>query len=201
MFSLVGALVKYLFQRPEYFILVIGLDGAGKTCLVEKCKELYRPGHKRQLMSKIKTTVGLNVGKIDIASLTLTFWDVGGQPDLQCLWGKYYNEVHGVIYVIDSTDKSRLRDSLQAFDTMVDSHDLSGVPLLILANKQDVEGAMDVPEIKVVFNESAPKLGTRDCKVLPVSAVSGVNIKQSLEWLASSVQRNTLRPPAGPEFD
>ena len=39
-------------------------------------------------------------------------------------------------------------------------------------NRDGAKGALDVPEIKAVFNESAPKLGSRDCKVLPVSAIS-----------------------------
>lgn len=38
--------------------------------------------------SKITTTVGLNIGKIDIAGVRLNFWDLGGQEELQSLWDK-----------------------------------------------------------------------------------------------------------------
>jgi hypothetical protein len=38
--------------------------------------------------SKITTTVGLNIGKIDIAGIRLNFWDLGGQEELQSLWDK-----------------------------------------------------------------------------------------------------------------
>jgi hypothetical protein len=31
MFSLLSGLVHYIFSRPEFFALVIGLDNAGKT--------------------------------------------------------------------------------------------------------------------------------------------------------------------------
>ncbi|XP_043335933.1 ADP-ribosylation factor-related protein 1 isoform X3 [Cervus elaphus] len=51
----------------------------------------------------------------------------------------YYAECHGVIYVIDSTDEERLSESKQAFEKMVISEALDGVPILVLANKQDVE--------------------------------------------------------------
>lgn len=38
--------------------------------------------------SKITTTVGLNIGKIDISGVQLSFWDLGGQTELQSLWDK-----------------------------------------------------------------------------------------------------------------
>ena len=45
----------------------------------------------------------------------MVFWDLGGQRDLHSIWDKYYSEAHGVIYVIDSSDEERLRESLEAF--------------------------------------------------------------------------------------
>ena len=36
-----------------------------------------------------------------------------------------------------------------------------------------MQGAMSVADIKAVFNESAHMIGKRDCKVQPVSAVTG----------------------------
>lgn len=38
--------------------------------------------------SKITTTVGLNIGKIDVSGIQLNFWDLGGQSELQSLWDK-----------------------------------------------------------------------------------------------------------------
>lgn len=63
----------------------------------------------------ITTTVGLNIGQIDIYGVRLNFWDLGGQTELQSLWDKYYQESHGVIYVIDSNDRSRMDESKAVF--------------------------------------------------------------------------------------
>ncbi|XP_048956610.1 ADP-ribosylation factor-related protein 1 isoform X3 [Canis lupus dingo] len=92
-------------------------------------------------LSKITTTVGLNIGTVDVGKARLMFWDLGGQEELQSLWDKYYAECHGVIYVIDSTDEERLSESKRAFEKMVTSEALDGVPILVLANKQDVEAS------------------------------------------------------------
>jgi ADP-ribosylation factor related protein 1 len=58
-------------------------------------------------------------------------------------------------------------------DKMIRNDHLSGVPLLVLANKQDLEDSMGVREVKPIFNQSAHLIGSRDCMVMPVSALTG----------------------------
>ncbi|XP_074868018.1 ADP-ribosylation factor-related protein 1 isoform X2 [Carettochelys insculpta] len=106
---------------------------------LEQTKTRFNRAYKGMSLSKITTTVGLNIGTIDVGKARLMFWDLGGQDELQSLWDKYYAESHGVIYVIDSTDEERLSESKRAFEKVVTSEALEGVPILVLANKQDVE--------------------------------------------------------------
>jgi ADP-ribosylation factor related protein 1 len=39
---------------------------------------------------RVTATVGLNVGKINTAGITIQFWDLGGQTELQTLWDKVF---------------------------------------------------------------------------------------------------------------
>lgn len=57
---------------------------------------------------------------------------------------------------------------------MITNDAVEGVPVLMLANKQDISGALRVEEVKEVFNKIAAKLGARDSRVLPVSALEGL---------------------------
>ncbi|XP_016831452.1 ADP-ribosylation factor-related protein 1 isoform X4 [Cricetulus griseus] len=139
MYTLLSGLYKYMFQKDEYCILILGLDNAGKTTFLEQSKTRFNKNYKGMSLSKITTTVGLNIGTVDVGKARLMFWDLGGQEELQSLWDKYYAECHGVIYVIDSTDEERLSESKEAFEKVVSSEALDGVPILVLANKQDVE--------------------------------------------------------------
>uniref|UniRef100_A0A8C1KL68 ADP-ribosylation factor-related protein 1 n=1 Tax=Cyprinus carpio TaxID=7962 RepID=A0A8C1KL68_CYPCA len=173
MYTLLSGLYKYVFQKDEYCVLILGLDNAGKTTFLEQTKTKFSRNYKGMNLSKITTTVGLNIGTIDVGKARLMFWDLGGQEELQSLWDKYYAESHGVIYVIDSTDEERLSESKNAFEKMISSEVLEGVPLLVLANKQDVENCLSVPDIKTAFSDCAPKIGKRDCLVQPCSALSG----------------------------
>ncbi|XP_030632500.1 ADP-ribosylation factor-related protein 1 isoform X1 [Chanos chanos] len=213
MYTLLSGFYKYMFQKDEYCILILGLDNAGKTTFLEQTKTKFSKNYKGMNLSKITTTVGLNIGTIDVGKARLMFWDLGGQEELQSLWDKYYAESHGVIYVIDSTDEERLTESKNAFEKMISSEALEGVPLLVLANKQDVENCLSVPDIKTAFSDCAPKIGKRDCLVQPCSAITGVvripvcdvsgvcfsshreGVNEGIEWMVKCVIRNIHRPP------
>ena len=41
MFSLFYGFFEYLFRRDEYHILILGLDKAGKTNVLERLKSMY----------------------------------------------------------------------------------------------------------------------------------------------------------------
>uniref|UniRef100_A0A8C9F1R6 ADP-ribosylation factor-related protein 1 n=1 Tax=Pavo cristatus TaxID=9049 RepID=A0A8C9F1R6_PAVCR len=163
MYTLLSGLYKYMFQRDEYCILILGLDNAGKTTFLEQTKTRFNKNYKGMSLSKITTTVGLNIGTIDVGKTRLMFWDLGGQEELQSLWDKYYAESHGVIYVIDSTDEERLSESKRAFEKMITSEALEGVPILVLANKQDVERSLLAPKLgQCRLNKWTPLHGYRE---------------------------------------
>lgn len=81
-------------------------------------------------------------------------------------------------------------------DKMIASDFLKGVPLLVLANKQDLQDCMGVREVKPVFNQSAHLIGRRDCMVMPVSALHGEGIDEGIHWIVDCIKRNNaVRPP------
>jgi GTPase SAR1 family protein len=91
MFSLLYGLWKYLFQRDQYFVLLLGLDNAGKTTFLEQSKTQFNNSYHGINLNKITATVGLNIGRIHTNGVILNFWDLGGQKDLQTLWDKVSN--------------------------------------------------------------------------------------------------------------
>ncbi len=112
--------------------------------------------------------------------MRLHFWDLGGQEELKSLWKSYYKDAHGIIFVVDSTDQNRIDNVVETMsddsfilENVVDSEELEGIPMVMLANKQDVEAAMKVEDIKQIFNQIASALGARDSKVIPCSALTG----------------------------
>ncbi|XP_071445012.1 ADP-ribosylation factor-related protein 1 [Hetaerina americana] len=201
MYTLLSGFYKYLVQKDEYCVLILGLDNAGKTTYLEAAKTKFTKGYRGMNLSKITATVGLNIGQIDVAGIRLHFFDLGGQEELQSLWDKYYAESHAVIYVVDSSDRDRIPDSKEAFDRTIGSNLLTGVPLLVVANKQDLSECMGVREVKPIFNRSAHLIGRRDCMVLPVSALNGDGIDEGIRWLVDCIKRNSVNRPPRNQMD
>ncbi|QPG73899.1 hypothetical protein FOA43_001214 [Brettanomyces nanus] len=198
MFHLVQSLYDSWNAREEYSVLILGLDNAGKTTLLEEVKSQYITSYKKLPPSRILPTMGQNVATIKVNKVNLKFWDVGGQDTLRELWDEYYEKAHAIVFVIDSCDKDRLVECSNALTKIVTNDLAEGLPILMLANKQDLDSPdkMELADIKEIFNPIAANLNARDSRVLPVSAITGDGVKDSIDWLHVRLIRNKAnRPP------
>lgn len=84
-------------------------------------------------------------------------WDLGGQEKLRKAWGTYYINTQAVILVVDSTDRESIQTVKEELATITAHEDLSSAILLILANKQDAEGAMSAAEVSTALALHANK--------------------------------------------
>lgn len=115
------------------------------------------------------------------------------------------------MFIIDSTDigdgtltgeerDGRLEECRLVLEDVLAHSETEGVPLLVLANKQDREDCVEVVRIKEglvkkVF-EGEKGSGIRDSRVLPVSALTGTGVEEAVEWVRSRVKWNKEgRPP------
>lgn len=188
MFSLLYGLWEYLFRKEELHVLILGVDKAGKTTLLERLKTMYGdlPGTDPD---KILPTVGLNVGRMQAHQAPLIFWDLGGQAGLRSIWDKYYAESHAILYVVDSADEGRLDEAKAALEHALVSSELFGAPLLVIANKQDRDGAVSGTVVSDHLGEATLR-AHRPCRIQPASAYTGEGITEGLQWLIQEVKRS-----------
>uniref|UniRef100_A0A804LLD3 ADP-ribosylation factor-related protein 1 n=1 Tax=Zea mays TaxID=4577 RepID=A0A804LLD3_MAIZE len=196
MFSLFYGLWKYVFAKDEFRVLILGVDRAGKTTLLEKLKSIYLKGEGLP-PDRVVPTVGLNIGRIEDAKAKLVFWDLGGQVSLRTIWEKYYEEAHAIMYVIDAATASSFEDSKSALEKVIRHEHLRGAPLLIVANKQDLPGAIDEEELAKFLHK---ELDERPYTFQAVSAYDG-GIKSGIDWLVEQMEKSkrteTLQARAG----
>ena len=55
---------------------------------------------------------------------------------------------------MDSGDRERVEESKAAFDRMIKNENVKGIPLLVAANKQDLDDCMGVREVKHLFENN-----------------------------------------------
>ncbi|KAF8728888.1 hypothetical protein HU200_018183 [Digitaria exilis] len=198
MFSLFYGLWKYVFTKDEFRVLILGVDKAGKTTLLEKLKSIYLKGEGLP-PDRVVPTVGLNIGRIEDANAKLVFWDLGGQVGLRTIWEKYYEEAHAIIYVIDAATASSFEDAKSALEKVIRHEHLRGAPLLIVANKQDLPGVINDEELAKFLH--LKELDERPYMFQAVSAYDGRGIKSAIDWLMEQMEKckrtETLRARAG----
>ncbi|XP_043813217.1 ADP-ribosylation factor-like protein 2 isoform X1 [Manihot esculenta] len=83
-------------------------------------------------------------------------------------------------------ENMRLRTELQKKIQELEKYRLSGASLLILANKQDLKGALTPDEIAKVLNlENMDK--TRHWKIVGCSAYIGEGLLERFDWLVQDM--------------
>lgn len=151
----------------------------------------------------------MNIGKVDIgSSCRAIFWDLGGREELRPIWAQYYADTQGLVYVIDAADPSRFQESRSTLLRLLENPLLTGIPLLIIANKQDLAEAATSDEIDIMLrvptnasaNIASPlpsasgekRSRTRPTRIQAVSCYTKSGIEEGIRWL---VQRILDNPP------
>lgn len=170
---------SFLPTFQSLHIVVIGLDSAGKTSLLYRLK----------LKEFVKTipTKGFNTEKIKVAvgpsrAINFQVWDVGGQEKLRPLWKSYTRRTDGIVFVVDSTELERMEEARVELHKITRTSENQGVPVLILANKQDQELALTVTEVEKMLSIHELTMYTLH-HIQGCSAVDGQGLQSGLEKL------------------
>jgi len=78
-----------------------------------------------------------------------------------------------------------MQDCKEELHSLLQEDRLAGASLIILANKQDIAGAMSDVEIREALDLRS--IRTHNWKIMPCSAVTGQNVVEALEWVVNDV--------------
>ncbi|NXS99412.1 ARL14 protein, partial [Jacana jacana] len=158
-------------------ILMLGLDSAGKSTL------LYKFKYSDAFLTT--PTIGFNVDMIETEKdFTLTVWDVGGQQKMRQVWCNFLENTDGLMYVVDSSDKRRLEESKKEFELILKNESIRRVPVVMLANKQDLPGALNAEEVTRRFHMKK-YCSDRNWYVQPCCAITGEGLAEALQRLTT----------------
>mmetsp|Transcript_7445 Transcript_7445/g.19373 ORF Transcript_7445/g.19373 Transcript_7445/m.19373 type:complete len:215 (+) Transcript_7445:59-703(+) len=162
-------------------VVIQGLSGAGKTMVLKQLN-----------LGSVTRTVD---GGVDVETVTLSEHVV-----LTAWSGKRLRhlsrDAQAMIFVIDSSDRDRLDEArTELRRAMADACD---VPCLVLANKQDVDGAATVAEL--CDHLELFRLHQRS-HVQACSAKRGEGLFEGLDWLSSVLADGPKKRRSPQPFD
>jgi small GTP-binding protein len=162
----------------ETRVLMLGLDGAGKTTISLKLK----------LGELVPTppTIGFSVETIEFKNLRFNIWDIGGQDKIRVLWRHYYPGTDAIIWVADTSDKKRVKLVHYELQKLMEEEDLKDCPLLVFANKMDL-AQMSTAELAEKLELSS--IRGREWYCQGCSAVTGSGLYEGLNWLSDRIKK------------
>lgn len=151
-------------------------------------------------------TVAFNKKELKKGHVSIKCWDLGGQPKFQSMWERYCRDVNAIIFVVDAADREALPVARDELLDLLEGHHgqghgdgdgegngegvgpaqgaarkeaLKGIPLLVLANKSDLEGKMGVDE--VIEGLELKRVREREVSCYGVSAKEETNLEAVLQ--------------------
>ena len=197
-----------IFFQKHLEICVLGLQSAGKTSLVN----LLAIG---QFSDEMVPTVGFNMRKVKSGNVAIKVWDIGGQPRFRSMWERYCRGVSAILFVVDSAiplptttttsdqssqsqDKSNQQQqqptnpwliATEELHSLMGKAQLAGIPLLVLATKNDVKGAASAEDVIRVMKLET--ISNREVSCYSISSKRQVNIDVTLRWLCARSPSST----------
>ncbi|CAL1287344.1 unnamed protein product [Larinioides sclopetarius] len=127
-------------------ILVLGLSGAGKSTFLCQLS-----------LSENNSMLPDNSGGLNVVSVhckkgrVLNFSEMGGSENIRMYWYNFVQDTDLLIYIVDSTDEHRLAESVKELRILTACDKLKKTPIIILANKQDLQNAASPESIAAAF--------------------------------------------------
>ncbi|MFX0150511.1 MAG: ADP-ribosylation factor-like protein [Candidatus Hodarchaeota archaeon] len=171
-----------------YSVVLLGTSGVGKSSIAFYLEHGYPPPRN------IKPTIAFGISHVVIGKVVLGLIDVGGQR--QFLDMRYHERfvrtADGLVFVVDSSnkdfryDEQWLRDALKLVSRKI--------PILVIANKQDLPAALSPDFLKKSFindylkNYTYTIFGTVAAD--PGGVRSGENINIAFDYLIQGMKTN-----------
>lgn len=134
----------------------------------------------------IMATIGADFDRIKINDMSLSVIQEGGRSGIRPLRRSYYHRMAGVIFVIDSSDQKRIDVVRDEIHRMLSDENMQNKPFLILANKQDLPGAMKPDELRDKLDLDKLAANT-NWYFQPTSAIRDEGIQEGFKWLTDSL--------------
>ncbi|CAM9292366.1 unnamed protein product [Ectocarpus sp. 6 AP-2014] len=161
------------FYTRQLEVVLVGLENSGKTTLMN----VLASGHPVDTVP----TIGLNVKMIKRGGVQMKCWDIGGQAQYRGEWGRYTRGCDVIVYVVDAHAEEKAALARRELHRLLEDEELASTPLLVLANKVDLEPHMS--EDQIIRELNLDYVTANPWILIPISALKVINIDQVLQWL------------------
>nr|NP_611421.1 ADP ribosylation factor-like 6, isoform A [Drosophila melanogaster]AAF57559.1 ADP ribosylation factor-like 6, isoform A [Drosophila melanogaster] len=171
-------------KKDKMTILVLGLNNSGKSSIINHFKK------SSEQTSIVVPTVGFMVEQfyIGMSGVSIKAIDMSGATRYRNLWEHQFKNCHGIIYVIDSSDRMRFVVVKDELDLVLQHPDLCNriVPILFYGNKMDMEDSLS--SVKIAAALRLENIKDKPWHICSSSAISGEGLGEGVQWLIQQMR-------------
>ena len=174
-------------ERREYKICIIGDFGVGKTSLLQRfASGVFDKGQSATLgVDHIRKQSTLE-GPSGLETVDLCIWDTAGQERFRTLASSFYRGAHGVMVVVDHTDRESFQNTKSWLHEIDRYCTTSSVAKMLVCSKSDLtkgsHGSPLIPEEEMSKFAEANSMTLRR-----TSAKNGAGVDEAFQFMAGSI--------------
>ncbi|KAL6756130.1 ADP-ribosylation factor family-domain-containing protein [Haematococcus lacustris] len=189
MSGLCGHSVQPLPDEPSQELLILGLEGSGKSLLVRRLQGLHGVTPPGRQPAETMPTMGTEVTTISTGTKAtgrkLRLRELGGS--MSPIWPDYFSACRAVIFVVDLADAANLAPAAVELYELLQHPDLKMKPLLLVFNKCDAPATVSQSDLELVLSLSdLQRVLKSQLNVMEVSAVTGHGVPAMLDWMVKT---------------
>ena len=153
-------------------ILVTGPYNAGKTSFVKSISK-KSVSVERMAMEKFPTTIAMDIGHVDHKGFVADVFGTPGQERFDLMLDVLAKEAVGAFILVDSTEPQTFARAKE----MINKTQSEAIPKIIVANKQDLPGALSPEQIREIMklDKSIP--------IIPTIVNENTGVEEALDTL------------------
>lgn len=167
-----------LFFKKELKITIVGLPNAGKTTLV-------RAISGEDTEAPTVPTIGARSSSTRVENVDFVVYDIGGHQMNEYLWTVYSKTSNAILYVLDAADQEAIAASDLQLESLMKNEELSSIPILVIANKEDLPEALKTNEI--VAKLRLQEIESRQVQLFCASAKKRTNVDAIVKWMVQNL--------------
>lgn len=162
-------------------LVFLGLDNAGKSTLLHKLKT--------NTVTQTKPTYHPCSEELKLGNLRVNTYDLGGHESARKVWNDYFPAVDGIIFLVDSADKKRFDEAAEELEKICSMESISKLPIVVLGNKVDMDGAVKEYELRQALNfDSIKQKGSRQMELYMCSITKDAGYDKALQFMEKELK-------------
>ena len=181
---------RHEIEVKKLSVLVLGLDGAGKSTLISHLDaEKFGNGESDNYLHP---TTALSMHRFKYLDMKWVVWDMSGRAQYRKMWNDFYQQSMAIVFVVDASRILRLGVVKEEWKRILQHPSVKRrkTPILVMLNKLDHATDTDDPHVTLnqIRNVLPEEEHGGEVQYRTCSGMTGEGIGEGFQWIATTVK-------------